>query len=452
MSDRTPPHDIQAEQATLGGLMTAPNAVEQATLLADVQGILVGPGDFYRPAHQIIYEALCALGTRGEPLDVISVSNELARRGDLGRVGNGSYLHDCTEAIPHWANTGHYAKIVADRAVLRRLVEVGTRIAQFGYEGQGEVDALVDAARACVMEMATSSADHHGDLEHILDADAWEALIDEMQRGSDDAENRVPTGFADLDALLGGGFERGQLIVVGARPALGKSTVALDMSRGAVKAGHHAAFFGLEMTNKELRLRWLSAEAKVPLHSIRAGGDMLDDEMWTRIAMVKGQRETEGHHLWVADKCTTVAQIRANCRRYQARTGRLDMVVVDYLQLIPSGADAESRQVAVSEASRSLKLMAKELGVVVVMLSQLNRNPEQRQDKKPHLSDLRESGAVEQDADVVILLYREDVHDKESPRAGEADLIVAKHRNGPTAEVTVAFQGHYSRFVDMAPV
>ncbi|MFJ9558383.1 replicative DNA helicase [Nocardiopsis sp. NPDC101807] len=451
MSDRTPPHDIQAEQSVLGGLMLAPNAVEQATLLADVQRILVGTPDFYKPAHQMIYDALKALGARGEPLDAISVRDELTRRGDLGRVGGDLYLHTCVDAIPHFANTGHYAKIVADRAVLRRLVEVGTRIAQFGYEGIGEVDELVDHARAAVTEMVTSSADHHGDLEHILDPDAWEALIDEMQRGSEANENRVPTGFADLDALLGGGFEPGQLIVVGARPALGKSTVALDFSRGAVKAGHHAAFFGLEMTNKELRLRWLSAESKVPLHSIRAGGDMLDDEMWTRIATVKAQRETEGHHLWVADKCTTVAQIRANCRRYQARTGRLDMVVVDYLQLIPSGADAESRQVAVSEASRALKLMAKELGVVVVMLSQLNRNPEQRQDKKPHLSDLRESGAVEQDADVVILLYREDVHDKETVRAGEADLIVAKHRNGPTADVTVAFQGHYSRFVDMAP-
>lgn len=451
MTDRTPPHDIAAEQAVLGGLMTAPDATTQELLLADVQGILTGSTDFYRPAHQIIYEALCELAQQGEPLDAINLNDALVKKGESMRVGGAPYLHTLTEAIPIAANAGYYAKIVSDRAVLRRLVEVGTRIAQFGYEGQGEVDDLVDAARASVMEMATSSTDHHGDLEHILDRDAWEELIDEMERGSDSRESRVPTGFADLDALLGGGFERGQLIVVGARPSLGKSTVALDMSRGAVKAGHHTAFFGLEMTNKELRLRWLAAEAKVPLHSLRAGGDMLDDDMWSRIAKVRAQREEEGHHLWVADRCTTVAQIRANARRYRARTGRLDMVVVDYLQLIPSGADAESRQVAVSEASRALKIMAKELEVAVVALSQLNRKSEDRQDRKPQMSDLRESGAVEQDADVIVLLYREDVHDKESPRAGEADLLVVKHRNGPTAEVTVAFQGHYSRFVDMAP-
>lgn len=452
MSDRTPPHHIQAEQATLGGIMSAPNAAEQATLLGDVQGILVGPADFYRPAHQIIYEALRALAERNEPLDVISVSDELSRQGDLSRVGSGTYLHDCIEAIPHFANTGYYAKIVADRAVLRRLVEVGTRIAQFGYEGKGEVDALVDAARASVAEMAVSNADTHGDLVHILDTDLWAEVTDEMEKGSDSTGRRVPTGFADLDALTGGGFEPGQLVVVGARPSVGKSTVALDFSRGAIKSGHHALFFGLEMSNKELLQRWIAAEANVPLHCVRTGGrDMVDDGSWKSITQARERAQEGNYQLWVADKCTTVAQIRANARRYKARHGRLDMVTVDYLQLIPSGANAESRQVAVSEASRELKLLAKELDVVVVMLSQLNRGSEQRQDKRPQLSELRESGSIEQDADVVILLYREDVHDKDSLRAGEADLIVAKHRNGPTADVVVAFQGHYSRFVDMPP-
>ena len=177
---------------------------------------------------------------------------------------------------------------------------------------------------------------------------------------------------------------------------------------------------------------------------------MVDDDSWKRITRARERAQEGNYQLWVADKCTTVAQIRANARRYKARHGRLDMVAVDYLQLIPSGANAESRQVAVSEASRELKLLAKELDVVVVMLSQLNRGSEQRQDKRPQLSELRESGSIEQDADVVILLYREDVHDKDSPRAGEADLIVAKHRNGPTATVAVSFQGHYARFFDMA--
>lgn len=432
--------------------MLSDSPADQHLLLADVQGILTGGGDFYRPAHQVIYEALCDLAQQGEPMDAISANNALVKKGEAVRVGGAPYLHTLTEAIPTAANTGYYAKIVADKAVLRRLIQVGTRIAQFGYEGVGEVDDLVDAARAAVTDTITSTADGQGDLVHILDEELWGQVTDEMEHGSDATGHRVPTGFADLDALTGGGFEPGQLVVVGARPALGKSTVALDFSRGAIKAGNSALFFGLEMSNKELLQRWIAAEAQVPLHCIRTGGrEMIDEGAWGRVTRARTRAQEENYQLWIADQCTTVAQIRANARRYQARTGRLDMVVVDYLQLIPTNASAENRQVAVSDASRALKLMAKELGVVVVMLSQLNRKPEDRPDKRPQVSDLRESGAVEQDADVIILLHREDVHDKESPRAGEADLIIGKHRNGPTTEVTVAFQGHYSRFVDMAP-
>lgn len=431
--------------------MQVPGAAEQHMLLADVQSLLTGPGDFYRPAHQVIYEVLCHLAVQNEPIDPISVNAELTKRGEAARVGGASYLHTCSDAIPSPANTGYYAKIVADRAVLRRLVEVGTRIAQFGYEGQGEVDDLVDAARSAVVEMATSSADGTGDLTHILDEDLWEAVTEEMEHGSEATGRRVPTGFADLDALTSGGFEPGQLVVVGARPSVGKSTVALDVSRGAVKAGHSSLFFGLEMSNKELLQRWIASEAQVPFHCIRTGGpDMIDEGAWDRVRRARTRAQEENYQLWIADQCTTVAQIRANARRHQAQKGRLDMVVVDYLQLIPSSATAENRQQAVSESSRALKLMAKEMGVVVVALSQLNRKSEDRVDRRPQVSDLRESGAVEQDADVIILLYREDVHDPDSPRAGEADFLVAKHRNGPTAEVTVAFQGHYSRFVDMA--
>lgn len=450
MTDRTPPHDLLAEQAVLGGIMSATTVVDQHLLLAEVQGILAGPGDFYRPAHQIIFGAMVSLSARHDPLDIISVHAELDRQGETARTGGAVYLTECTSTIPAAVNTGYYAKIVADKAVLRRLIEVGTRIAQLGWEQRGDVEDLVDAARALVTDETTTGADRNGDLVHILDDDLWAEVNDEMQRGSTDAGNRVPTGFADLDALTGGGFEAGQLVVIGARPALGKSTIALDFSRGAVKAGHHALFFGLEMSNKEMLQRWIAAEAQVPLHSIRAGGpDMLKDGDWDRIAAARAKAREHQHQLWIADRCNTVAQIRANARRHKAQHGRLDMIVVDYLQLIPTGATAENRQTAVAEASRELKLLAKDMQAVVVMLSQLNRKSEDRQDKRPAIADLRESGAVEQDADVVILLYREDVHDKDSPRAGEADLIVAKHRNGPTCDVTVAFQGHYSRFKDL---
>lgn len=452
MTDRTPPHDIAAEQAVLGGLMISDSPADQHLLLADVQGILTGGADFYRPAHQIIYETLCDLAQQHEPMDAISVNDALVKKGEAVRVGGAPYLHTLTEAIPTAANASYYAKIVADRAVLRRLVQAGTRIAQLGYEGVGEVDDLVDHARSTVMEMATSSADGHGDLTYILDEGLWGQVTEEMDLGSEATGHRVPTGFADLDALTGGGFEPGQMVVIGARPALGKSTVALDFSRGAVKAGNTALFFGLEMSNKELLQRWIAAEAQVPLHCIRTGGrDMIDEGAWGRVMRARTRAQEENYQLWIADQCTTVAQIRANCRRHKAVHGRLDLVVVDYLQLIPSSATAENRQQAVSESSRALKLMAKDLGVVVVALSQLNRKSEDRIDRRPQVSDLRESGAVEQDADVIILLYREDAHDKDSPRAGEADFILGKHRNGPTSEVTVAFQGHYSRFVDMAP-
>lgn len=452
MTDRTPPHDITAEQKVLGAIMTATTAADQNLRLADVQNALAGGEDFYRPAHQIVYEALVRLAGRNEPMDPVAVAAELSKNGDLARVGGAPYLHTCTEQVPVSLNAGYYAKIVSDRAVLRRLVEVGTRIAQFGWEGVGEVDDLVDQARAAVTDTITSPTDGQGDLVHILDEDLWSVVSDEMEHGSDQAGRRVPTGFTDLDIMTGGGFEPGQMVVVGARPSVGKSTVALDFSRGAVKSGHSALFFGLEMTNKELLQRWIAAEAQVPLHCIRTGGrDMIDEGAWGRVTRARTRAQEENYQLWIADQCTTVAQIRANARRHQAHHGRLDMLVVDYLQLIPSTATAENRQQAVSESSRALKLLAKELGVVVVALSQLNRKPEDRPDKRPQVSDLRESGAVEQDADVIILLYREDTHDKNSPRSGEADLIIGKNRNGPTSDVTVAFQGHYSRFVDIAP-
>ena len=257
----------------------------------------------------------------------------------------------------------------------------------------------------------------------------------------------VPTGFRDLDALLHG-LHPGQLVVLAARPAIGKSTLGLDLARSAsIKHGLTSVVFSLEMSRSEITMRLLSAEARVPLHHMRSGG--MTDEDWSRLARRMG--EVAEAPLFIDDSPNlTMMEIRAKARRLRQRH-ELRLVVVDYLQLMTSPKRVESRQQEVSELSRSLKLLAKELECPVVAISQLNRGPEQRQDKRPQLSDLRESGAIEQDADVVILLSREDAYERESPRAGEADFIVAKHRNGPTATITVAFQGHYSRFVDMSP-
>ncbi|MFD6950927.1 replicative DNA helicase [Nocardiopsis sp. TSRI0078] len=436
--DRTPPHDIQAEQSVLGGMLLSKDAITQVVEI-------IRSADFYRPAHQIIYDSIVDLFSRGEPVDAISVNAELTKRGEAARAGGALYLHTLTEAIPTAANAGYYAKIVSDRAILRRLVEVGTRIAQIGYAGDGEVDDLVDHAQAEIYKVAEKRTGE----DYLALADIMPGALDEIEAigAHDGTLTGVPTGFADFDALTNG-LHPGQMVIIAARPAVGKSTLALDFARAAsIKNDMTSVFFSLEMGRNEIVMRLLSAEARVPLHTMRSG--LMTDEDWTRLARRMG--EVANAPLFIDDSPNmSMMEIRAKCRRLKQQHD-LKLVIVDYLQLMSSPGRVESRQQEVSEMSRSLKLLAKELEVPVVALSQLNRGPEQRTDKRPQVSDLRESGSIEQDADMVILLYREDVHDKESPRAGEADIIVAKHRNGPTADVTVAFQGHYSRFVDMAP-
>ncbi|SDQ63142.1 replicative DNA helicase [Thermostaphylospora chromogena] len=436
--ERTPPHNIEAEQSVLGGMLLSKDAI------ADVIEVLRAD-DFYRPAHQIIYDVIIDLYGRGEPADAVTVLDELQKRGELARVGGGVYVHTLTAVVPTAANAGYYAKIVREQAVLRRLIEAGTRIVSYGYGGHNEeVDDLVDRAQAeiyAVTERRTSE-------DYLPLSEIMPGALDEIEAISSHNGQMVgvPTGFQDLDALTNG-LHPGQMIVVAARPAIGKSTLGLDFARSAaIKHGLTTVVFSLEMSRNEITMRLLSAEARVALHNMRSG-TMTDDD-WTRLA--RRMSEVAEAPLFIDDSPNmSMMEIRAKCRRLKQRHD-LRFVIVDYLQLMSSPKRTESRQQEVSEISRALKLLAKELEVPVVAISQLNRGPEQRTDKRPQVSDLRESGSIEQDADVVILLHREDAYERESPRAGEADLIVAKHRNGPTATVTVAFQGHYSRFVDMA--
>jgi replicative DNA helicase len=749
--ERTPPQDVLAEQCVLGGMMLSTVAI------ADVVETL-RTGDFYRPAHQLIYDAVLDLYGRGEPADAVTVAAELTKRGEIGRIGGAPYLHTLISSVPTAANAGYYARIVCDRAILRRLVEAGTRITQMGYAADGEVDDIVDSAQAEIYAVTERRAAE----DYLPLAQIMEGTLDEIESigNSGGGITGVPTGFAGLDELTNG-LHGGQMVIVAARPAMGKalaldtplptptgwttmgevavgeallgadgratrvvaatevmhsrpcfavsfsdgsrivadaghlwlteqrdlrgrphsgravrttaelaanlragggrathcvgntrslelpanarlpippyvvgvrlgvrhvatesmgaptrvavaaggalpepapampagasgrvpsdllrasapqrrallaglldadgtvlpngavqfrtahpglaqdvhelvvslghtatwttrsrrdarhasraeytvtfrpntevfrrahkraerrrladgagyrpatrtivdvrpvpsvpvrciqvdnpdqlflagrsmipthnSTLALDFARSAsIKHGRTAVIFSLEMGRNEITMRLLSAEARVSLQNIRSG--RLTDDDWTRLARRMG--EVSSAPLFIDDSPNlTMMEIRAKARRLKQRHN-LQLVIVDYLQLMSSGKKVESRQQEVSEFSRSLKLLAKELEVPVVALSQLNRGPEQRTDKKPLLSDLRESGSLEQDADIVVLLHREDMHERESPRAGEADLIVAKHRNGPVATVTVAFQGHYSRFVDMAP-
>lgn len=412
--------------------------------IADVVEILKGH-DFYRPAHETIYQAILDLYAKGEPADPITVAAELTKRGEITKVGGAPYLHTLVQTVPTAANAEYYAQIVHERAVLRRLVEAGTRITQMGYAADGDIDEIVNSAQAEIFAVTEQrTAEDYLPLSEIM-----EGALDEIEAiGSRSGEmTGVPTGFTDLDQLTNG-LHPGQMIIVAARPAMGKSTLALDFARTAsIKHNLPSVIFSLEMGRNEIAMRLLSAEARVALHHMRSG--TMTDEDWTRLA--RRMPDVSAAPLYIDDSPNlSMMEIRAKCRRLKQRND-LKLVVIDYLQLMQSGSKrSESRQQEVSEMSRNLKLLAKELELPVIALSQLNRGPEQRTDKKPMVSDLRESGSIEQDADMVILLHREDAYEKESPRAGEADIIVGKHRNGPTATITVAFQGHYSRFVDMA--
>ncbi len=435
--DRTPPADVVAEQSVLGAMMLSKDAI------ADTVEIL-REGDFYRPAHQITYAAMIDLYGRGEPVDAVTVAAELTRTGEIGRIGGAPYLHTLVQMVPTAANASYYGRIVREKAILRRLVEAGTRIVSMGYTGTGEVDDVVDRAQAEIYDVTERrNAEDYARVGDLLNDTVSE--IETIGNRSGEMVG-VPTGFAELDRLTNG-LHPGQLIIVAARPAIGKSTAAMDICRSAaIKHGLATVFFSLEMGRTEIVMRLLSAEAQVSLQHMRSGS--MTDADWNRLVARMGT--VSEAPLFIDDSPNlTLTEIRAKCRRLKQRNN-LRLVVVDYLQLMTSGKRVESRQQEVSEFSRSLKLLAKELDVPVIAISQLNRGPEQRTDKRPLLSDLRESGSLEQDADMVMLLHREDAYERESQRAGEADFIVAKHRNGPTANITVAFQGHYSRFVDMA--
>ncbi|MEO3751727.1 replicative DNA helicase [Streptomyces sp. B6B3] len=436
--ERVPPQDLAAEQSVLGGMLLSKDAI------ADVVEVLRGP-DFYKPAHETIYAAILDLYAKGEPADPITTSAELTKRGELSKVGGPGYVHSLVNTVPTAANAEYYAEIVRDRAVLRRLVQAGTRITQMGYAADGDVDDIVDSAQAEVFAVTEQRTTE----DYLPLGQIMEGALDEIEAISNRSGEMtgVPTGFTDLDSLTNG-LHPGQMIVIAARPAMGKSTLALDFARAcSIRHKLPSVIFSLEMGRNEIAMRLLSAEARVALHHMRSGS--MTDEDWNRLA--RKMAEVNEAPLYIDDSPNlSMMEIRAKCRRLRQRN-ELQMIIIDYLQLMQTGASRrpESRQQEVSEMSRNLKLLAKELEVPVVALSQLNRGPEQRTDKKPMISDLRESGSIEQDADMVILLHREDAYEKESPRAGEADLIVAKHRNGPTATITVAFQGHYSRFVNM---
>lgn len=424
-----PPCDLDAERAVLGAILGGGGAVAEVRL---------DPSEMYHWAHQQILAAALALFERGDPTDPVAVAHELERLGELTRCGGAPYLITCMESTPTSANVGYWVGIVREKARRRGVVEAGREVAQRGLTSTEDVDELVDRVRTRLDALAAPTEDVTG----------IGALSDERAAAYEhELPPCLPTGLLDLDHLLGGGFRPGQLVVVAGRPGTGKSVLALQCALHAASLGRGALFASLEMSRDELMDRAFAALGRIELNRLR--GHVLEGDDWRWLT--EARKRIVDWPLRISDgTAATMAGMRSLAVDHTRRVGDLGLFVVDYVQLMASGGRVESRQQEVSAFSRGLKLLARQLNVPILAVSQLNRGPEQRADHKPMMSDLRESGSIEQNADVVILLHRPDAVERQHERAGEADLIVAKHRNGPTGTVTVAHQLHHSRFVDLA--
>jgi replicative DNA helicase len=434
--ERVPPQNLEAEESVLGAMMLSAEAI------ADVVEV-VRPNDFYRSANAKIFEALRSLYGRGDPVDAITAVEELRRRTMLEEVGGHLYIHELVEQVPTPGAAANYAKIVAQHALLRRLISAAADIIDLAYAAPEDPAQVADAAEQRIYEVA-----RHDEKEQVA---SLRDLVDQAMTDLEKIQNResafagVPTGFRDLDALMSG-MQAGNLIVVAARPGVGKSSFVTNLARNvAVEHRSPVAMFSLEMSRWEIGMRLLCAEGRVPWDSIRNKRVGADD--WSRI--VQAAEMLHDAPLSIVDSGNvTIVDIRAKARRLSARRQGLGLIIVDYLQLMSHHRRVDNRQQEIAEISRSLKLLAKELEIPVIAVSQLNRDPERRQDKRPQLSDLRESGAIEQDADVVMFIHRDD---SDPAKKGLADLIVAKHRNGPTDSLPLTFLPHLTQFKDYHP-
>jgi len=434
--DRVPPHNLEAEESVLGAMMLSAEAI------ADVVE-LIKPEDFYRSANARIFDSLRGISARGDPVDAITAVEELKRRAILEEIGGHLYIHELVEQVPTPAAAASYAKIVGQAALLRRLISAASDIMEMGYSQPEDPENVADQAEQRIYDVARH--DEKGQLVSIHEL-VTQSLIDlEKIQNRESAFAGLPTGFHDLDTLMSG-LQPGNLIVVAARPGVGKSSFVTNLARNiAVDAHAPVAMFSLEMSRWEIGMRLLCAEARVPWDSIRNKRVGADD--WGRI--VEAAESLHDAPLTIVDSGNvTLVDIRAKARRLSAcRTG-LGLIIVDYLQLMSHHRRVDNRQQEIAEISRGLKLLAKELDIPVIAVSQLNRDPERRQDKRPQLSDLRESGAIEQDADVVMFIHRDDM---DPAKKGLADLIVAKHRNGPTDSLPLTFLPHLTQFRNYAP-
>lgn len=438
--DRTPPHNIEAEQAVLGSIFLEKEAI------VTVSEILT-PEDFYRAAHKKIYEVMIAIGESGEPVDLITVTAALKDRKWLDEVGGIPYLSDLASSVPTAANVDYYAEIVAEKAVLRRLIRTATEIATSGFQGLDPVENILSDAERSILEI--SQKGQRGGFVRVSDVlmETYNRL-EKLSKSSGEVTG-VPTGYHDLDRLTSG-FQPSDLIIVGARPAMGKTAFALNIAQNvAVRTQKSVAIFNLEMSASQLVSRMLCAESNVDANRLRTG--QLEEEDWEKIIM--GMGSLSNSPIFIDDTPgITMPEIRSKLRRLHAEQNGLGLIVIDYLQLITgrSRGGPENRQQEISEISRQLKMLARELNVPVIALSQLSRGVEQRQDKRPMMSDIRESGSIEQDADIVAFLYRDDYYNPESEDKNIIEVIIAKHRNGPVGKVKLAFLKEYNKFVNIA--
>jgi replicative DNA helicase len=432
-----PPQNLEAEESVLGAMMLSPGAIGAVSEILDAS-------DFYRESHAKIYRAALALYAKGEPVDAITLTDQLEERAELDDVGGRVRLHELAALVPATANAAHYARIVRETATLRGLIRAGGEISRLGWERPGEAGDLVDQAEQIVFDLSQQRVS--GELDHIdqLLKDSFERITSLYEAGAD--ITGTPSGYRDLDRITSG-FQPGNLIILAARPSMGKSALALCMAANiAVRHNLPVGIFSLEMSKSEVTQRLMCSEAKVESQRLRSGKLAPDD--WPRLTAACDKLAKAD--IYVDDTGSiNMMEIRSKARRLKSRHPNLGLLIIDYLQLM-SSASAENRVQEVSQISRSLKILARDLEVPIIALSQLSRAVEQRTDKRPILSDLRESGSIEQDADLVAFIYRDEYYNDESDQQGLAEVIVAKHRNGPTDALKLSFLKRYAKFADLA--
>jgi replicative DNA helicase len=439
-AERTLPHNLEAERSVLGAILVHNDAFNTAAQVIDGR-------DFYRDAHRRIFDRMVSLSERGEAIDFITLKEELSRGGDLEEVGGPAYVASLVDGVPRATNVEYYARIVKEKATLRNLIYAANKILSNAYEADQESDLILDEAESSIFAVADDrlKAGFVPMRELVKESFPKIEQLFEHKR----LVTGVPTGFVDLDEMTRG-LQPGDLVIIAARPSMGKTSLVLNMAQHvAVQADHTVGFFSLEMSKESLFIRLLTSEAQIDSHRLMSGH--IADRDYSRIS--HALEKLSSMRLFIDDTANIgVLEMRAKSRRLQAEHG-LSLIVVDYIQLMNARGRYENRTLELASISRSLKGLAKELNVPIVVLSQLSRAPESRSDHRPQLSDLRESGALEQDADVVILIYRDDAYNRDpnNPEAGTAELIVAKQRNGPTGIVRLAFLREQTRFASLAP-